>query len=211
MRTIRILIADDHEVVRTGLRLVLDQEPDLKVVGEASSGTEALRRVADLRPALVLIDWKMPEMDGVTAAAVLRRQHPGIRILILSGATANDTLLDALGRHVDGFVHKDVSSEHLARAIRAVAAGRTYVDPTVAAAMLRRTRAGDAMASLTGRERDVLHLMATPATYREIGEQLSISEETVRTHAKSILAKLKQPNRTQAVIAALKAGVLSLD
>jgi NarL family two-component system response regulator LiaR len=212
METIRILIADDHEVVRKGLALVLGQEPGFEVIWEATNGREALERAKELKPDLVLLDWKMPEMDGLNAAAAIRRDAPGARTLLLSGAPIDHAALDALDNGVDGFVHKDIAPNALAHAIRTVAKGKSFLGPEITQALIERAQGGEAQAvQLSPREMDVLELMATAATYREIGEQLFIGEETVRTHAKNILAKLDQPNRTQAVIAALRAGLISLD
>ena len=209
---VSVLIVDDHEVVRAGLALVLRQEPDFEIVGEAQDGAEALAKAAELRPELVLLDWKMPQMDGVSAARAIRQQVPETRILVLSGAPVEDAVLDSLDGGVDGFVHKAVSPDNLALAIRVVAGGQPYLAPEVKQALLERAQlgGGQQQVSLTAREMDVLGLMASPATYREIGEQLSISEETVRTHAKNILSKLDEPNRTQAVIAGLRLGLISI-
>jgi len=213
MGKIRILIADDHEVVRAGLALVLRQEPDFEIIGEARNGRETLATVFDLRPDLVLLDWKLPEMDGISVARAIRRHAPEVRILVLSGAPVEDAVLDSLDAGVDGFAHKAISPADLTLAIRVVAGGQPYLAPEVTRALLERAHLGSQQrrVSLTPREMEVLLLMKTPVTYREMGEQLSISEETVRSHAKSILAKLKQPNRTQAVIAGLKAGFISID
>lgn len=212
MKKIRIVVADDHEVVRKGLMLVLRQEVDFEIAGEAHNGRDAVALAAEQEPDLILLDWKMPEMDGLTAAATIRRQTPGVRTLILSGAPIEAAALDALDAGVDGFVHKDTSPADLAEAIRIVAGGQTFLGPEIKDALAERARTAAAPeAALSPREMDVLQLMATAATYREIGEQLYISEETVRSHAKSILAKLDQPNRTQSVIAAIRAGLISLD
>lgn len=213
MSRIRILIVDDHEVVRAGLALVLRQESDFEIVGEAKNGKEALYKSRQLKPDLVLLDWKMPEMDGVTTARTIRQQIPGIRILVLSGAPVEDAVLDNLELGIDGFVHKAISPSSLILAIRVVASGQPYIAPEVTRALLERAHMGEEEdhISLSDRELDVLRLMSTPGTYRQIGEQLSISEETVRTHAKNIFAKLKQPNRTQAVIAGIRANLISLD
>jgi len=212
MSQIRILIADDHEVVRKGLTLVLSQEPDFEVVGEARDGAEALAKASQLAPDLVLLDWKMPEMDGLAAAAAIRRQVSTVRTLLLSGAPIEDAALDALDAGVDGFVHKDISPADLAHAIRVVATGKSYLGPEITRALIERAQVAEPRpVALSPREMDVLQLMATAATYREIGEQLFIGEETVRTHAKNILAKLDQPNRTQAVITAMRMGLISLE
>ena len=191
--------------------LVLCQEPDFEILAEAHDGREAVDLAARHKPDLILLDWKMPEMDGLAAAAAIRQQTPEVRTLILSGASLEAAALDALDEGVDGFVHKDTSPADLARAIRIVAGGRSYLGPEIKQALVRRARATRAPhVTLTPREKEVLQLMATAATYREIGEQLHIGEETVRSHAKSILAKLEQPNRTQSVIAAVRAGLIDL-
>jgi DNA-binding NarL/FixJ family response regulator len=213
MSKIRILIADDHEVVRAGLALVLRQEHDFEIIGEAKDGAETLAKVRDLRPDLVLLDWKMPEMDGIIAARAIRQLAPDVRILVLSGAPVEDAVLDNLDAGIDGFVHKAITPYNLTLAIRVVASGQPYLAPEVTQALVERAKIGSKkdQVSLSSREMEVLRMMATPATYREIGEQLSISEETVRSHAKNILGKLKQPNRTQAVIAGLRAELIALD
>ncbi len=212
MSKIRLVIADDHEVVRKGLMLVLGQERDFEIVAEAHNGREAVALAAERKPDLILLDWKMPELDGLAAAAAIRRQTPVVRTLVLSGAPIEAAALDALDEGVDGFVHKDTSPADLAEAIRIVAGGRTYLGPEIKQALVRRAQATQAPhVTLTRRELEVLQMMATAATYREIGEQLHISEETVRSHAKSILAKLDQPNRTQAVISAVRAGLIDLE
>ncbi len=212
--TIRILIADDHEVVRKGLAMVLRLEPGFEVIGEAKDGAEAVRQAQALCPDVLLLDLKMPALSGDAAARQVRAHCPQTRILILSGAEIDEAVLDAI-ETVDGYVLKDVSPDELARAIRHVAAGGRYVHAAVKAALLERPgtlgNPPEVRASLSPRELEVLRLMATAATYREIGQKLFISEETVRSHAKNILAKLNQPNRTQAVVAAVKLGLITLD
>lgn len=216
MTEIRILLADDHEVVRRGLSLVLRQEPDFAIVGEAQDGAEAVALAAQLMPTLALLDWKMPGMDGLQAAQAIKQQNPQTRTLLLSGAPVESAALDALDNGVDGFVHKDISPGNLAHAIRVVAGGQRYLGPEVTQALIARSlqpvpeTAVTPATPLSDRELEVLNLMATPATYREIGEQLFISEETVRTYTKRIFTKLKQPNRTQAVIAALRLGLIRM-
>ncbi len=212
---VRILIADDHAVVRQGLVLILQQEPDMQVVGEARDGAEAVALVLDTMPDLVLLDWKMPRLDGLKAAAQIKQRLETVRTLVLSGAPVETAVLDALDNGVDGFVHKDISPAGLLHAIRVVAAGQTYLGAEMAQALLergRRSAAGGARpVTLSPRELEVLVLMATPATYGQIALQLGIGETTVRTHVKRILAKLNQPNRTQAVMEALRLGLISID
>lgn len=210
-RKTTILLADDHPLLRHSIRSVLEEEPDFEVVGEAESGRQAVERALALAPDLVILDWKMPEMDGLAAARAIRQQAPSVRTLLLSGAPIENAALDALDRGVDGFAHKDISPSSLANAIRVVAGGRSFLGPEITQALIERAQGGaPPPVPLSPREMDVLELMATAATYKEIGEQLFVSEETVRTHAKNILVKLEQPNRTQAVIAALRMGLISL-
>lgn len=214
-RKTRILIADDHAVVRRGLVMVLRLEPDFEIVGEAENGIEAVELAKTLHPDLVLLDFMMPEMDGAEAMAALRSATPNIRVLILSGVELDDRVLDLLAAGVDGYVMKDVEPEVLTQAIRTVARGEAYIHPTLARRVLERSAARRAsppapQIHLTPREQEVLRYMASPATYREIAEQLFVSEETIRSHAKHILSKLQQPNRAQAVLAAVRAGLIEL-
>jgi DNA-binding NarL/FixJ family response regulator len=212
---IRLLIADDHEIVRRGLAMVLRLEPGFELVGEARDGAEAVQKARDLCPDVLLLDFKMPALTGDAVARQVRANCPNTRILILSGAELDEAMLDAL-EFVDGYVIKDVSPDELAGAIRRVAAGGRFIHTAVTAALLDRLSAqmpalSTPVVPLSPREMEVLRVMATATTYREIGQQLFIGEETVRTHVKSILAKLHQPNRTRAVVAAVKLGLISLD
>ena len=212
---VRLLIADDHEVVRKGLVMVLSLEPGFQVVGEASDGDQAVELARALMPDIVLLDLKMPRLNGDAAAVQVREHCPAARVMLLSGAEIDEQVLDSLDV-VDGYVPKDVSPDELVRAIRTVAAGGEYIHAAVTRALLVQASAPAAAPAiqrpaLSARELEVLRLMATAATYREIGKQLYISEETIRSHVKSILAKLDQPNRTQAVMAAVRLGLVKLD
>jgi len=209
--TVRILIADDHEVVRKGLAMVLRLDPAFEIVGEARDGAEAVSRAEALCPDVALLDLKMPILAGDAAARQIRLRCPQTRIIILTGAEVDDAVFDVI-EMVDGFVLKDSSPDELSRAIRSVAAGERYVHSVVVERMKAEMgSAPDIRVSLSPREMEVLRQMATAATYREIGQKLFISEETVRSHAKNILAKLNQPNRTRAVVVAVKLGLITLD
>ncbi len=215
---IHILVADDHDIVRKGLILMLRQEPDFEVIGEARDGVEALARAHELCPDIVVLDLKMPNAGGDIAAREIRRQCPTTHVLILSGAELDEGVLDVLEAGVEGYVPKDVSPDELARAIRTVAEGKSYIHAGVTRLLLKRmasapapTHAAKPIAQLSPREMDVLRLLVTPVTYREVGEKLYISEETVRSHVKNILAKLGQPNRTQAVVTAVKLGLIHIE
>ncbi|RMF04216.1 MAG: DNA-binding response regulator [Chloroflexi bacterium] len=214
-QTIKILIVDDHAVVRRGLMMVLRLEPDFEVVGEAENGVVALEMARKLNPDLVLLDFAMPEMDGAETAQALQKTMPNVKVLVLSGVEIDDRVLDLLASGVDGYVIKDIEPDELAQAIRTVARGEAYLHPSLARRVLNRMTARQKakpvpQVRLTPREQEVLRWMATPSTYREIAEQLYVSEETIRSHAKRILSKFQQPNRAQAVLAAVRVGLLEL-
>lgn len=214
MAPVRIVIADDHEVVRRGLALMLGLEAGIDVVGEAADGVEAVRQVARLRPDVAILDMKMPRCDGPSAARQIKERFPEVRVLMLSGVDVDAEVFDTLELGVDGYLLKDASPEELIRAIRTVAEGHRFIHAAVTQALLERSAAvrqeKRLRAALSPRELQVLELLVTAATYREIAEELVISEETVRSHVKHILAKLDEPNRTRAVVAALQAGIISL-
>lgn len=212
---IRLMIVDDHAVVRRGLAMVLRIEADFEIVGEAENGIRAVELAKQLQPDLALLDFVMPGMDGEATAKALQAAAPHIRILMLTGVTLDERVLDMLASGVDGYVMKDIEPDELAQAIRIVAKGEAYLHPALARRVLARVSERHAPAlpfqvQLTQREQEVLRWMSTPATYREIAERLFVSEETIRSHAKHILSKLQQPNRAQAVLAAVRAGLISL-
>ncbi len=213
----RILLADDHAIVRRGLQMVLSLESDFSIVGEASNSAEAVALAEKLKPDLVLMDWKMPGLDGASATRVIKQSCPQTRVLILTGISVDEQIARALEAGADGYVLKEISPEELVRAIRMVGAGESFLQPSVTKQLIRKMQSAQASTestehpTLTPRECQVLQLMATSATYREIATQLVISEETVRSHTKSILTKLGQPNRTCAVLVALKEGLVSLE
>lgn len=208
---IRILIVDDHAVVRKGLAMVLRLEPSLEVVGEAENGRAGLEAAKRLQPDIVLADLVMPEMDGQAMALALRKSDPKIKVMMLTGTEVDDRVYDLVAAGIEGYVLKNIEPGELVRAIHAVAHGEAYLHPDVMKKVLGRLQPQPASAiSLTPRELEVLEWMATPNTYKQIAKQLSVSEETIRTHAKNILEKMGQPNRSQAVLAAIKAGNLRL-
>lgn len=212
---IRLMIVDDHAVVRKGLAMVLRMEPDFEIIGEAENGLKAVELARQLQPDLVLLDFIMPEMDGRATALALQAAAPQVRILMLTGVGLDERVLDMLAVEVDGYVMKDIEPDELAQAIRTVARGEAYLHPSLARRALsrvneRRPSLPTPSIQLTQREQEILRWMATPATYREIAEQLFVSEETIRSHAKHILSKLQQPNRAQAVLAAVRAGMIEL-
>jgi len=209
--TIRILVTDDHAVVRKGLVMVLRQEPDFDVVGEAENGRVGLEAAKSLNPDIALVDLVMPEMDGQEMALALRKSRPNIKIMMLTGTEVDDRVYDLVSVGIEGYVLKNIEPGELVRAIRAIAHGEAYLHPDVMKKILSQTQPRPTAAvTLTPRELEVLEWMTTPNTYKQIGLQLSVSEETVRSHAKNILEKMKQPNRSQAVLAAVRMGLIRL-
>ena len=209
---IRILITDDHAVVRKGLVMVLRQEPDFSVVGEAENGRKGLEAARSLNPDVALIDLIMPEMDGQEMALALRKSDPAIKIMMLTGTEVDDRVYNLVAAGIEGYALKNIEPGELTRAIRAVAHGESYLHPNVMRKVMEIMQAPHADAVLlTPRETEILGYMATPNTYKQIGAMLNVSEETVRSHAKSILEKMKQPNRAQAVLAAVRSGLIELD
>jgi len=209
--SIRILIVDDHAVVRKGLAMVLRLEPSFEVVGEAENGRVGLEAAKKLNPDIVLVDLVMPEMDGQEMALALRKSNPNIKIMMLTGTEVDDRVFDLVAAGVEGYVLKNIEPGELVRAIQAVAHGEAYLHPDVMKKVVNKMQPLPAPAiALTAREMEILDWMATPNTYKQIASQLSISEETVRSHAKNILEKMKQPNRAQAALMAMKMGLIKL-
>lgn len=208
---IRILIVDDHAVVRKGLAMVLRLETDISVVGEAENGRVGLEVAQRLHPDITLVDLIMPEMDGQQMALALRKADPTIKIIMLTGTEVDDRVFDLVVAGIEGYVLKNIEPGELVRAIHAVAHGEAYLHPDVMKKVLEHMKPQKPLVvSLTHRELEVLEWMATPNTYRQIASQLNVGEETIRTHAKSILEKLQQPNRAQAVLAAMKMDLIRL-
>jgi DNA-binding NarL/FixJ family response regulator len=213
-KSIRILIVDDHAMVRQGLSLALNLQPDLTIVGEAGSGSDGVILAQKLQPDVILLDLNMPDLDGIEVMQRVRRLSPHSRVLILSGIHADARVFATIEAGVDGYIVKDATTTELIQAIRSVAAGDDYLHPLITRALTRHLHhVSDQPATLrsrlTARELSVLQLMATSATNRAIAEQLCVSEETVRTHVKNILRKLDQSNRTQAVLEGIRRGLIS--
>ena len=210
--SIRILIVDDHAVVRKGLAMVLRLEPDLDVVGDAENGRVGLETALSLHPDIALVDLVMPEMDGQTMALALRKSDPKMKIMMLTGTEVDDRVFDLLSVGIEGYVFKNIEPAELVRAIHAVVNGEAYLHPAVMKKVLGKIQPQSApFVLLTPREMEILDWMATPNTYKQIAVQLGVSEETVRSHAKNILEKMKQPNRAQAVLSAMKMKLLKLN
>jgi DNA-binding NarL/FixJ family response regulator len=204
---IRILLVDDHPVVRMGLRGMLDAEPDLTVVGEASSGTESVGRALALTPDIVLMDLRMPGGDGVEATGRILSAVPGVRVMVLTTYESDRDILRAIEAGASGYLLKDASPAELADAVRAAARGETVLAPSVASTLVRQVRS-PAPPALSARETEVLKLVAAGLTNADIGKRLFISEATVKTHLLRIFNKLDVADRTAAVTTAMRHGLL---
>lgn len=206
---IRLLIADDHPVVRDGLRAMLDTQADLEVVGEATTGTEAVARTRVLQPDVVLMDLQLPHLDGPGAIAALRDHEPDVRVLVLTTYDTDADITRAIDAGATGYILKDVPREDMFAAIRSAARGESALSPSVATRVLARMRA-PAEKALSGRELEILEQVARGLSNQAIGHQLYISEATVKTHLLHIFSKLGVDDRTAAVTAALERGIIRL-
>jgi len=202
---------DDHVVVRKGLAMVLRLERDIQVIGEAPNGLAGLAAARKLHPDIVLADLVMPEMDGQEMALALRKIDPKIKVIMLTGTEVDDRVFDLVAAGIEGYVLKNIEPGELVRALHAVARGEAYLHPDVMKKVVSRMQPQPVSPlALTPREMEILEYMATPHTYRQIASQLNVSEETIRSHAKNILEKMKQPNRAQAVLAGMRMGMIKL-
>ena len=210
---VRVVLVDDHRVVRQGLRTYLESFPDLQVVGDASSGEEALRYIELWLPDVVVMDLLMPGgMDGVEAIRRIRQLTPHTQVIALTSYTDDARVIAVLRAGAIGYVRKDAAPDVLLASVRAAARGQSFLDPAVASAVLQElAQGGKPEVALSEREQEVLRQLAIGCTNREIAEAMVLSPETVKTHVGNILAKLHLSHRTQAVIYALKSGIISLD
>jgi len=211
---IKILIADDHPVVREGLCAMLSREVDFEVVGEARDGVEAVNKTKELNPDVVLMDLRMPEMDGVEAMRQIRSAMPDVKFIILTTYSDDEYIFSGIEAGARAYLLKDAPREDLFKAIRAVYRGESLIQPVVASKLLdrfselsRRTPSGE---GLSGRELEILQLMAKGAANKEISAQLNIAQSTVKTHIANIFQKLAVSDRTEAVTQALKKGIIRL-
>ena len=214
--TIGIVVADDHEVVRAGFAAILDTQPDFTVLGTAADGAEAVRTCQERSPDVVLMDIRMPGMDGIEATRLLTSASRAPRVLVLTTFDLDEYVYDALRAGASGFLLKDVTAERLFDAVRVIAAGDALLAPTVTRRLIgefarqrpRPAPAGPAFGALTPRETEVLRLIAGGLSNPEIAERLVVTEETVKTHVSRVLSKLGLRDRTQAVVAAYESGLV---
>jgi DNA-binding NarL/FixJ family response regulator len=217
--TIGIVVADDHEVVRAGFAAILDTQPDFTVLGTAADGTEAVRTCQECRPDVVLMDVRMPGMDGIEATRLLTAAGSGPRVLILTTFDLDEYVYDALRAGASGFLLKDVTAERLFDAVRVIAEGEALLAPAITRRLIgefarQRPRPADPgqptgpLGTLTPRETEVLRLIAAGLSNPEIARRLVVTEETVKTHVSRVLSKLGLRDRTQAVVAAYESGLV---
>jgi DNA-binding NarL/FixJ family response regulator len=214
---IRVLLVDDHAMVRRGLRDFLELHDDIQIVGEAADGAAAIELATALRPDVVVMDLMMPRVDGIEATARIRADLPAVEVVALTSFVEDARVLAAIEAGASGFLLKDAEADELAAAIRAADAGEVHLDPAIAGIVARHLRvgsgnglkggSGDGLANLTARERDVLARLAQGLSNRAIAETLGITERTARTHVSNVLAKLGLASRTQAALFAVQHGL----
>jgi len=206
---IRVLIADDHSVVREGLHMFLGRDPELALVGEAADGEEAVYLARQLRPDVVLMDLLMPGMDGIAATSVIRNELPETEIIALTSVLESDLVISAMRAGAIGYLLKDTQAPELRRAIKAAAAGQVQLSPQASAYLVRKLQVPEIPVALTERETEVLRLLAQGQSNKELAGNLQIVEDTVKIHVKHILSKLGVQSRTQAVLCAIRLGLVA--
>jgi two-component system, NarL family, response regulator LiaR len=209
---ITILVVDDHNVVRQGLKMFLGLDSELEIVGEAENGAEAVRLAAELKPDVVLMDMLMPVMDGIEATKLIRRDMPDTEVIALTSVLEDAAVVGAIKAGAIGYLLKDTQSDELRRAIKAASEGQVQLSPQAAARLMREVRTPEVVApdALTERENDVLKLLAQGKANKEIARDLFIGEKTVKTHVSNILLKLGVQSRTQAALYAAQNGLAEL-
>ncbi len=205
---IRVLVADDHSVVRRGLRGFLELNDEFELVGEASNGEEAVQMAQQLKPDVVLMDILMPKMDGIEATAAIRKALPDTEVIALTSVLEDASVVGAVRAGAIGYLLKDTEDDELCRAIKAAAAGQVQLSPQAAARLVREVRAPESPEALSERETDVLRLIAQGHSNKEIADALALSDKTVKTHVSRILGKLSLPSRTQAALYAVRIGLV---
>lgn len=209
--SVRVLLVDDHTVMRQGVRMLLTLDPEIEVVGEAANGRDAVTLAHQLRPDVVLMDLLMPVMDGLSAITEIRRDLPETEIVALTSVLEDSIVTDVVRAGAIGYLLKDAGGDEVIKAIRAAAQGEVHLSPQAAARLVRDVRAPENPQTLTARENEVLKLMAQGKSNKEIAQALKIGEKTVHSHVSNILSKLNVPSRTQAALYAIRTGLVSLN
>lgn len=207
---IRIMIVDDHAVVRQGLKMFLSMDSDIEIVGEATDGDQAVQLAAQLMPDVILMDLLMPRMDGVTAIGQIKRAYPDIEVIALTSVLEDNAVVGAIRAGAIGYLLKDTASDDLLRAIKAASEGQVQLSPRAAARLMREVRAPESPEKLTEREIDVLRLLAQGLANKQIAHSLGIGEKTIKSHVSNILAKLGVNSRTQAALYAASIGLVEM-
>jgi NarL family two-component system response regulator LiaR len=207
--TIRIVIADDHKVLRRGLRTFLELDPEMVVVGEAANGAEAVHLAHQLQPDIILMDLLMPVMDGITATATIRRELPETEVLALTSVLEDASVVGAVRAGAIGYLLKDTEADALCRAIKAAVAGQVQLTPQAAARLMQVVSAPESPQPLTERETEVLRRLSQGQANKQIARSLHIAEKTVKVHVSNILGKLGVQSRTQATLYAIRIGLVS--
>ena len=222
MNKIRVLLADDQDIIRTGLTIILNHQADIDVIGQAADGLEAVELAKSLQPDVILMDIKMPRLNGIQATRQIVAALPKTQIIILTTYDTDDWVFDGIRAGAIGYLLKDTSGDNLAEAVRGALRGESQIDPTVARKVLREFQQlttsrsaplpvkDEPLERLTDREEEVIKLLAAGLANKDIAQQLSLSEGTVKNHISAILAKLHANDRTQAVLTALKRGLVDL-
>jgi DNA-binding NarL/FixJ family response regulator len=208
---IRVLVVDDHPVVRHGLIAILRYEPGIEVVGDAADGAEAVRLILERRPDVVLLDLRLPQLSGIEVMRQVRAQAPQVRFLVLTTYDTDEYIAPALAAGAQGYLLKDALPEELSRAVRALAQGGAALEPAVAARLLERMSEAERDEDLSARELEVLRLLVAGSSNKAIASQLGLSENTVKSHISHIFGKLGVQSRAEAVAAALQRGLVPLD
>ncbi len=208
---VRLLITDDHDVVRQGLRLYLRRDPEIEVVGEAADGEAAVELAWSLRPDVVLMDLLMPRMDGIAATGAIRSELPEVEVVALTSVLEEGAVTGAIRAGAIGYLLKDTKAEALCRAIKGAAAGQVQLAPEAAARLMREVRVPESPEALTERETEVLKRVARGQANKEIAHALFVEERTVKSHVSSVLGKLGVKSRTQAALYAVRTGLVTVD
>lgn len=207
---VRVFLLDDHEIVRRGVKELLEAEGDLQVVGEAGTAAQALARIPPTRPDVAVLDVRLPDGDGVQVCREIRSAHPEIHCLMLTSFADDEALFQAIVAGASGYVLKQIKGADVVEAVRAVAAGRSLLDPSVTARVLERLRSGseedELLARLSPQERNILRLIADGLTNRQIAEEVHLAEKTVKNYVSNLLSKLGMERRTQAAVYAARLG-----
>ncbi|HLH63184.1 MAG TPA: response regulator transcription factor [Ktedonobacteraceae bacterium] len=207
--TIHVLIVDDHPIFREGLRRAIEQDPAFRVLAEAATGAEAIKLARQLRPDVVLMDLNLPDQDGVSATAIMRRELPQTEVVVLTGMLNPTAITQAMQAGANGYLYKDTRASEIRAAIEDAVEGRVHLSPRVTELLVNQMRPTGRQEPLTEREREVLQLLARGASNKEIMQALQIAESTVKAHVRSILSKLGVQSRTQAILVAMRLGLVT--